>query len=200
MDLRRAATPLRLIFWGGLLVILDFRISTPEFRFDVLNDFFGMILITVGVFKLAALDETPSYRRGLRFVQVVSVLGTIKAFVGHFVFATEPLWDIGWTLFSLVTLAAIVVFCFTMRLLCRIHGLERPAASWKTTSILFILIYLLPLGAFYVASLVAMLGEKSFNLNLGPAGLFLVLVFVIPLIHLFVSTSRMKRAASACAP
>jgi hypothetical protein len=193
----RAAGPLRMIFWGGLLCIFDVNLKSGGFKFDVLNDFLGMILITVGVFRLAGLDDTPSYRRGMRFVQVVSVIATIKTLLGHFTFDVHPLWSIGWTLFALVTLAAIVLFCFTMRLLCRIHSLEGPERSWRTTAVLFIVLFLFPLGGFYLASLAAMLAEKSFNLNLGPAGLLLLLVFVIPLIHLFVSTSRMRRAAVA---
>ena len=42
-----------------------------------------------------------------------------------------------------------------------------------------------------------MLAGESFNVDLGPAGLVLQVVFAIPLIHLFVATSRMARAAEA---
>ena len=48
----QAITPLRLIFWGGLLCIFDFHLTQITndhgFKFDVLSDALGTILITVG--------------------------------------------------------------------------------------------------------------------------------------------------------
>jgi len=55
----------------------------------------------------------------------------------------------------------------------------------------------LRLGFFFLAGLIAIFASTSFNLNLGPAGLLLLPVFALPLIHLFVSTSRLRRAAES---
>ena len=55
----QAITPLRLIFWGGLLCIFDFHLTQTTnghgFKFDVLSDALGSILIAVGVFRLGAI-------------------------------------------------------------------------------------------------------------------------------------------------
>jgi len=45
----------------------------------------------------------------------------------------------------------------------------------------------------YLAGMFAMLTGNSFHFNLGLTGLLLPPVFIVPVVHLFVSTSRMKR-------
>ena len=65
---------------------------------------------------------------------------------------------------------------------------------------LFVVIYLIPLGLFYLAAGVAILTGESFHIDLGPLGLLLLPVFAIPVIHLFVSTSRMARSADRASP
>jgi hypothetical protein len=89
-------------------------------------------------------------------------------------------------------LVAIVTFCVAMRWFCEEAQLRKAARSWRVTTILFVVIYLLPLGLLYVMMALAIVSGRSFNVNLGPAGLLLLPVFAIPLIHLFVSTSRMR--------
>jgi len=194
-------TPLRLIFWGALLCLLDFHVSQTTngqgFKFDFLNDFLGMILITVGVFRLSRQAPTPSAARAMNFVKIVAVVSTIKALIDHTIFQAPEPWTFFWTLFALAELAANVIFCFSMILYCNHHGLPEPARSWRTTAWLFVVIYALPLGLFYVAALIAMLAGESFNLNLGPAFLLVLAVLVIPIIHFFVSTSRTARAAAS---
>jgi len=206
-DNRRAGlsaiiTPLRLIFWGGVLCVIDITFTTKVngsgFKFDLLDDFIGMLLITVGVFRLSRFTASRSYDKGMAFVKVVAVLSTFKALIDHWVFRTPQAWDLFWTVFSMAELAAIVLFCSLMHLLCRAHELDGPARSWKTTTLLFVLIYAIPLGLFYFAGLISMLTGKSFNFNLGPAALLLIMVFIVPLLHFFASTSRMARAAGRC--
>jgi hypothetical protein len=192
-------TPLRLIFWGSLLCLIDISFSQTVngsgFKFDLLDDFIGMTLITVGVFRFARFAPSHSYAKSMAFVKVVAVVSTFKALLDHFVFRAPAVWDFAWTFFGLAELAAIVVFCSNMHLLCRALELDWPARSWKTTATLFVCITAIPLGLFYSASLIAMLIGKSFNVNLGPLGLLLIPVFAIPIFHFFASTSRMARAA-----
>ena len=195
--------PLRMIFWGGLLCLFDFSFSSTVngegFTFDILNDFLGMILISVGVFRLGRIELTHSYSKAMIFVMVVCLISTVKALIDHAVFETAEGWDFFWTFFGLVELAAIVVFCFTMRLLCHRNGLEGPANSWRTTSVLFVVVFVLPLGFLYLAILFAMVTGESFHIDLGPAGLLALFVLAVPLVHFFVSTSRTARAAEHAA-
>jgi hypothetical protein len=198
-SLAATITPLRLIFWGSLLCLIDINFSQTAngsgFKFDLLDDFIGTTLITVGVFRFAAFTPAHSYAKSMAFVKVVAVVSTFKALIDHVVFRAPDVWSFAWTFFNLAELAAIVLFCSNMHLLCRTLELDEPARSWKTTATLFGCIFAIPLGLFYSASLIATLLGKSFNINLGPLGLLLIAVFAVPIFHFFASTSRMARAA-----
>lgn len=201
--LLRAVGPLRWIFWGGLLCLFDFSITSTSngtgIRFDLLNDFLGMLLITAGVFRLGSIEIARSYTRAFGFVKAVAVVSAVEALFGHFVFERPAFVSFLSQVFALAELAAMLVFCLTMRLYCLAADLEASARSWKTTTTLFLVIYALPLGAFYLASAVAVATESSFNLDLGLAGLLLLPVFFAPLLHFFMSTSRMAREAERAA-
>jgi hypothetical protein len=188
-----------MIFWGGLLCIFDITFTQTTngrgFKCDILDDTLGAILIAVGVFKLSAIAVHGQYATVMRFVQVVSVLEVLNTIRAHFIMPLPPLVHIVLNLFGLVTLLAIVAFCIAMRWFCVEAGLSTAARSWNVTTWLFVLIYLLPLGLLYSVTAVAMASGQSFNIDLGPAGLLLLLVFAVPVVHLFVSTSRMKRGA-----
>lgn len=202
-DVAGTIAPLRFVFWGGLLCILDFSISSKVngegFKFDILNDFVGMLLITHGVFKLAAVQVHDRYSSAMGFVKIVAVLSTFKALHDHLIYRTPEVLSVLFALLALAELIAVVVFCVAMRWLSSEAQLDYPARSWTTTIWLVTLIYLIPLGFFYAAGAVAVLTGTSFNINLGPAGLLLLPVFCAPLIHLFMSTSRMKSEAEAMA-
>jgi hypothetical protein len=196
--LRTAITPLRLIFWGGLLVIFDFTFTTTTngrgFRCDVLDDTLGMILITVGVFRLARFPVPGSYRTMMSAINVIAVLGIIRSVDHHFIYDSPDWFGLMGMVLVLAELAAVILFCTCMRRLALEAGLRGIAASWAVTRLLFLALYVLPLGLFYLAALGAVVTGRSFHINLGPAGLLLLLIFVIPCVHLFVSTSRFKRA------
>jgi hypothetical protein len=200
----RAITPLRLIFWGGLLCIFDFTLGETTngqgFKFDVLSDLLGTILITVGVFRLSACPVHDRYASRMKFVKIVSVLAVLDAIQDHFVPPLLSLGHLSFNLFGLLTLAAIVIFCIAMRWFCETNNLNGAARSWSTTTVLFVTIYLIPLGLFYILGSLASLSGASFDLNLGPVLLLVLPVFAVPLIHLFISTSRMKRAAELWVP
>ena len=201
-DIRRTITPLRLVFWGGILCVFDLAFSSATngegFRFDLLNDAVGVILITVGVFRLATVPVNRRYRRAMRFVQVVSVLVLVDAVREHILVPeSPPVVDYFFMLVSLASMIAIVLFCVAMTWLCRESSFLQPWRSWRITTALFVLVYLLPVGGFYAVGLCYVAAGRSFHIDLGPLGLLLLPVFAAPIVHLFISTSRMKRAAEA---
>jgi len=199
LPVKQAIAPLRLIFWGGLLCIFDITFSQTTngqgFKFDVLNDALGTAMIAYGVFSLASAPVHGRYSSTMTFVLVVSILAVLDAIRDHFIMPLPPLVHVLQTVFGLACLAAIIAFCVAMRWYCEEAQLPQAAASWSVTTMLFVVIYLLPLGLLYLAGIYAMLTGTSFSFNLGPVGLLVLPVFAIPLIHLFVSTSRMSRAA-----
>ena len=190
-DIKRTVTALRLIFWGGIICVFHFKIN----NFDILNDIVGAIMIAWGVFRLSNLDVHRHYRVAMLFVKIISILYIAEAINAHFHYRVPALMSFVMHLFGIAKMLATVLFCVAMRWLCIAAGLSRSEKSWKTTAILFGVIYLIPLGLLNFVWIVCLITGKSFNFNMGPAVLLILFVFLVPLIHLFISTSRMKTEA-----
>jgi len=193
-DMKRAIAPLRLVFWGGILCVLDVRFN----GFDLFNDVVGALLIAWGVFRLGGFQVHDRYRLAMRFVQIMSLM-YIAAAVNAYLHYDEIPRSIAFLLhlYGIAKMAATVVFCVAMRWLCLAAGLTRSQRSWKTTTILFTVVYLVPWGLLHLVWIGCIITGKSFNVHIGLAVLLVLVIFAVPLIHLFVSTSRMRREAAS---
>ena len=195
----QAITPLRMIFWGGLLCLFDLSFTQTSngtgFKFDILNDAVGVVMITVGVFRLSSLPVHAKFETAMSFVKVVAVLSILDAICDHVITPLPAPVQLILQLFGIATLAAMITFCVAMRWLSNVARLPHSEASWRTTTNLFVFIYAIPLGLIHLLGMAAIASGTSFNLNVGPLGLLLLPIFAIPIIHLFVSTSRMQREA-----
>ncbi len=195
-------SPLKWIFWGTLLCMLDFHFTlNPSanglgFRFDILNDAVGAILIAVAVSRLSALPVHGRYTSVMKYVQIVAVIAVLNAVLEHVVIPLPAPLELAFGLLSLVTTAAIIAFCVAMRWFSELAPLGAAARSWRTTTLLFGLFLAVQLGFFAISVVTVVTGGGSFNLNLGVAGLILLIPFAIPPIHLLVSISRMRRGAT----
>ena len=147
MSITRAVTPLRMVFWGGILCVFDLTFSSTTsvggqprsgFRFDLLNDFAGMLLITVGVFRLSEFAVDAAFRSAMRFVFVCCVLNCPVAFMEHFVFPSPAPLSGLLHLLGLASLGATVVFCSSMHRLSVAFALHQSASSWLTTLCRFV--------------------------------------------------------------
>lgn len=189
--------PLRLIFWGGLLCLFDFTVTDLRngegLRFDLLNDFLGMVLISAGVFGIARSEFLGPSAPGLIFVRIVCVVSSLKALIDHWVFRTPTEWSIFWNAHAILELAAVLIFCAAMVRLCRRAGLPHAGGSWRMTFALFLVLVVLPVGGLQLAVLQALLTSTRFSWNAGSAAILVLLVLMIPFIHFFVSTSRTRR-------
>jgi hypothetical protein len=152
-------------------------------------------MIAWGVFRLAGIDVHRRYAVVMSLLKPVVVLKILDTIRDHFILEWPPLVSFILLVFSIVCLVAVIAFCAAMRWFCEEVPLAEASRSWRTTTVLFVVIYCIPLGLFYSAAILAMLTGRSFQIDLGPIGLLLIPVFLIPVIHLFVSTSRMRRAA-----
>lgn len=192
-QIKRAIGPLQLVFWGGLICVIDIKIN----QFDLLNDVIGTIMIACGVFRLASIRIHDRYAGAMTYVSVIAVLSIVEAVCSHFAYNVPMYLGLLFLLFGIAVVVATVVFCIAMRWFCEEAMLQRSQQSWKTTTILFVVIYLIPLGLFYLVAAGAVLSRSPFYFDLGPAALLLIPVFLAPLVHLFVSTSRMKNEAAS---
>ncbi len=204
MFITQAVTPLRMIFWGGMLCVFDFSFSSTTsidgqshtgWRFDILNDFIGMFLIAVGIAKLSKFGIDQSFQSRMQFVFVCALLNCVEAFFGHFIFDSPMILNVLSNVLGLVSLCAIVMFCTSMHRLSSAFDLARSAESWLVTRLLVIILWVVPLGLLYVVGLGALLTGQSAHWNVGMLIIPILIVFVIPLIHLFVSSSRMRHEA-----
>jgi hypothetical protein len=192
-DIKRAITPLRLIFWGGIICVFDFKYN----RFDILNDVIGAIMIAWGVFGLSNLRVHQRYRVAMLFVKIISIFSIAEAISAHFHYKVPSLISFVMHLYGIAKMLATVIFCVAMRWLCTAAGLTRSEESWKITAILFGVVYFIPWSLLHFVWIVCLITGKSFSFNMGAAALLILFVFFVPLIHLFISTSRMKREAAS---
>ncbi|XTP35521.1 YncE family protein [Mycobacterium sp. TJFP1] len=203
-DIKSAISPLRWIFWGALICLVDLTYSQTVdgdgWKFDFANDAAGTLMILWGTTRLAKFRVNDRYRAAMGFVTIAAVLSLLDAIHGHFIYDTAAAVALFFALVGVAAMIATAVFCVAMRWLSEAAGLARSAKSWKTTTWLFVIIYLIPLGLLYCASAVAIALRSPFNIDLGPTGLLLVPVFCVPLIHFFISTNRMKADAQSPAP
>lgn len=183
-----------------MLCLIDFTISETSggegWRFDFLNDFVGMLTITWAVFRLSAIEVDARYAIALGFVKLVAVADCLVALQNHWIYEVPALLSLLIDFQGFLSMAATVIFCVAMQWLSRHGGLGRSQRSWRFTTLLFLFIYLLPLGLFHLCSIVATISGESFHIDLGPAGLLALPVFFIPLVHFFISTSRMRDEAA----
>jgi hypothetical protein len=185
--------PLRAIFWGALICVLDIRFN----GFDVLNDFPGTLLVTWGVFRLASIPVHPRYSKAMLFSKIMAVVACFTSLYDQFPHPEPQAVQLLLSILSIASLAAIIVFCVCMQWLSSRAGFGHSAKSWKTTTLLFSFIYFIPLGLTHWASILYTITGKQFHFDLGPAALILLPLFFLPLIHFFISTSRMKNEAES---
>jgi hypothetical protein len=158
-DIKKAVTPLKFVFWGALVCLVDFtsssRVNGEGWSFDILNDAAGAVLIAWGVWKLMNIPVNPSYDGWMTFVEVVAVLTVIEAVQAHYAGPRPEIMQTLLMILGLAQLVAIIAFCLCMRMLCIEGNLAKSVRSWRLTTILFAVIYFLPLGLFYAAHLFA---------------------------------------------
>jgi hypothetical protein len=199
IDIVHAARPLRHVFWGALLVLLDvaFAVSSggEGFRIDILNDTLGMALITAAVARLRGIPVSASYATRMKFIHWVSILGVIETAVGHLIFAQPWLLTFLLQILGMAKIVALLLFCACMRDLCVEGMLAEAARRWRTTLALFVALYGIPLGLLQIAGIITMSTGDSFYIDLGPGMLVIGAIFFVPLVSFFRATSTMARSA-----
>ncbi|MBM3248664.1 MAG: hypothetical protein FJZ10_04510 [Candidatus Omnitrophica bacterium] len=196
LDCNVVVRSLRLIFWGALLCVLSFKLN----GLDIFDDTVGWLLICLGVFPLAKQSGGIHHKNFMLFVQIAAVVSLVKQIMFGY-FPTPESLSLILQILGFLTLAGIVVFCMAMRDMAEAHSLDLSKTSWKTTLVLFVAIYAIPFGLFYLFATGAIISGTSFNFNIdNPLLVILILpIFFVPIIHLFISTSRMKKEMTSVA-
>jgi hypothetical protein len=199
VDIVHAVRPLRHVFWGALLVLLDVAFTLTSggegFRIDLLNDTVGMALITAAVARLRGIPVSASYAARMKFVHWVSILAVIASAIDHLIFARPWLLTFLWQILGMAEIVALLLFCACMRDLCVEGLLAEAGRRWRTTLALFVALYGMPFGLLQIAGIITVLTGGSFHIDLGVGALVIGAIFFVPLVSFFRATSTMARSA-----
>jgi hypothetical protein len=197
-DAWTARNALGKIFWGTLICVLDFHFSQTSngsgFKFDVINDVVGTVMIAWGLGQLAPLVADSTYVGIMRFCGAVAAMAVIDALLDHIVTPWPPPVRVIWVAFSLLCLASIYRFCFAMRLFCGSVALLREEESWQSSQGLFLWLNVVPALILHAVSLPWLLSHGQRRLEIGPIAIVIVIVGFIPLVHILLSISRTRKA------
>jgi hypothetical protein len=201
-DLKRAVLPLRFVFWGAVVNIVDITLRSEIGPIDLISDAAGMALVLAGTAKLARLRVDETYRKGTLFAAVVAALSLIRELVAYFPrWKAEPFVRGYGELVGLLEVAAMGVFCAMMVRLARSAELPDVAADWRRTLIWFLWIEVGLLGLLRAATTLWLLAGRprlplpAFDLSFWIVALLLLLGLLLwPWIRFFLSTNRLSYA------
>ena len=154
-DPKRIITPLRLIFWGSIVVVTVLKVNSA---FDIINDFVGMVMILWGVVSLSRVPISHSYKRQMGLLVIVTFCITVFTFFYAVLLPLNPQWYSSLDLTTavifficlFVSLIAAVIFCRCMKEYCSVMNWERVLASWKYSARLILYGLLMPLAILVV--------------------------------------------------
>lgn len=180
--LREAA---RMVFFGTLIVVLDFEIN----GFDLINDVVGAGLVVAGVVKVS--NAGLGGRFALPAV-LVSAVWFVTTIVETFVLLPALLAGAA----GLILLAAAILDLLLFRHACRQLALDEAASSWSTSLALATWIWggltLLGIG-------LALLHGGAFSYE-GPVAIPVVIAAFAPVVHILVTLRRTVAATDAPSP
>jgi len=188
--------PLKLVFWGAVLIFIDFNL----FFFDVFNDTIGWIILASGIVKLLFVSTLKKFENGMIYVSLVLLLS-----VGiHFLSLISPELIIVYNSYliyvSALQVVAIITFCHSMHIFCNEYELNEMGAHWKNTILLFTLFLIIPEA---VNSLIIQYTHPDFVQS---TLLLIILIIInmvlglIPFVHVLLATNKMAKYAESLKP
>ncbi len=199
----KAVTPLRLVFWGSMLYIVDYVpawAKTERWRVDLFSDVVGMVLVAIGASLLWRLPvHQPSndrYSGLMRMVKYVAIGSAIVAAMEHVVFYHPRALNVFLALFGAVRAVTIVLFGWSVMYICTEAKLARAHKSWTVTMFLLGGILGLPLLYCSYVTFLTLLAPGGLPMDLGWAKPALTIVWAIPLAAVYVSTSHLAKEAT----
>lgn len=197
--LERATSSARLISLGFLLWTLDIRIAVhlggSSWSWDLLNDALGMVLCTLGLLALASLNSEPRFRGTMAALSLVCAFAALLALLESLRPRTVEDLAPAVPILRWIGAGAIAAFCVTVSRFCRAEAAETAAQSWILTLVLF---YLATTGAPIVLEIATPSTARP-DMPLGHPLATTLLVGAlqcVPVVHSFVSTSRMRRKST----
>lgn len=191
-DANAANNALGKLFWGTLICVFDlhffFTSNDSGFRFDLINDVVGTIMIAWGVSQLQPLVHESRYAQIMRFCHLMAILCVLDAVVDHVIAPWPVPLRVLSLVFGFVCLIAIFQFCSAMHIFCSAGGLPEAERSWGHSQRLFLFLNLIPAAIMQLLSLVALVGGTRGRVQVDPLigalGLVATIAAIIPLVYL----------------
>ncbi|HYF65683.1 MAG TPA: hypothetical protein VD886_22835, partial [Herpetosiphonaceae bacterium] len=134
-----ARRALQFVIWGVLLRTFALWFSQTTngvgFRFDLLNDAAGSLLIAIGAWRLAAVFVSERYRRLAGFVRLAAALAILPAIDGHFIRPLAPGTVLAWQVVAILSTLGMAAFFLAMSLLWRWLRPPTLAIHWRWAGI-----------------------------------------------------------------
>jgi hypothetical protein len=193
--LARLATPLSLVFWGALLVVLDLRFGVAVggrvSGVDVLPDTLGYVLMAAG-FCLLAFGKHFEGKEDLVAAAVATLyIGLAALSLGSWFFPALDLDPLGVFFLQAAASAGLVATCWILYGFCRRLGLAGNARAWAVAGLLVVCLWPLP-----SAIVMALPPFRVSWLFLA----FAVLCGLAPLVAFLSATFRLGSAARRASP
>jgi hypothetical protein len=182
-----AARGLMHILQGVALIVLDPNIDIAEHKVDLIPDFVGWLLISLGCLKLTFEIPATRYQKYMQFATYVTVGASVDSLV--------ELGDTIENTMFVATHLSCSVFAVAMHLLCK-NSLPKLANSWKVVAIFVTFGWVLP-GSYFVIQ-VLQTGEPVYFEGLAAVPFYMPLFVMLGLI--WVTSRAMRRSGAISQP
>ena len=195
---------INLIFWGTLIVIIDFSFSSTTngtgIKFDVINDFIGSIMIFIGLSKISKIElMDTSFQSNMNFSVIASGIHILYSISDFFIYPIPDFINTLKNLLDLVVGWGLVTFAGAKIILTTQSSLDKSLKKWIMTRNLLLWIYFLPLAVLTVISeITSFVKQYRFNwaIEFGLGGkigfILLVIILLIPIIYWLFTMHMMK--------
>ena len=146
-----AVDPLRSVYWGALVVLVDITF----FGFDVLVDFIGWLIVLGGAIGLFRLPMGWRFRQRMLFTALVSILFLLRGALPGSAVARHADW-IPQVIGAVLVLGSIAlgVICLAMARASRAGACGRAAEAWDTAWRGSLFLHIAPAAWLFVLPLV----------------------------------------------
>mmetsp|Transcript_28549 Transcript_28549/g.93277 ORF Transcript_28549/g.93277 Transcript_28549/m.93277 type:complete len:211 (+) Transcript_28549:58-690(+) len=195
---------LNLIFWGVIIILLDFHYSQTTngvgFKFDFIPDILGAIMIFLGVFSISgSVIANPSFLRNMRFVVLGALIQIVLSIDDFFIYHESVFISSVREIASILISISIVLFSSAMIVLSDEKSLKKSSINWRIARRLFLWLYIVPEVFLQILSWFAIFPfDIVYKLNSNAAN-YIVLFFtlflflLLPLIYGLYAIQRMRK-------
>lgn len=195
---------LNLIFWGIIIILLDFHYSQTTngvgFKFDFIPDILGAIMIFLGVFSISgSVIANPSFLRNMRFVVLGALIQIVLSIDDFFIYHESVFISSVREIASIFISISIVLFSSAMIVLSDEKSLKKSSINWRIARHLFLCLYIVPEVFLQILSWFAIFPfDIVYKLNSNAAN-YIVLFFtlflflLLPLIYGLYAIQRMRK-------